>query len=99
MKSRPQRHENQDNEHQIYDFSNIDTTATSFTLANQNFSDKFLGEAASMLLLLFVVLTFLPLANLLPLDGQNKGCAHDGKEVDVGETLVVGCDTCTCIPG
>ena len=52
-----------------------------------------------MLLLLFIVLTFLPLANLLPLDGQNKGCAHDGKEVDVGETLVVGCDTCTCIPG
>ena len=52
-----------------------------------------------MLVFLLVASASLPLVNVFPLDGQNKGCAHDGKEVDVGETLVVGCDTCTCIPG
>ena len=53
-----------------------------------------------MLSVLFVLLISLPLTAHYPmLNGEDKGCAHDGSDVDVGDWVMVGCDNCTCTPG
>jgi len=45
---------------------------------------------------LLTILILIPLTSHYPtLAGADKGCAHDGMDVDIGDWVMVGCDNCT----
>ena len=40
-----------------------------------------------------------PVIRANPVGASLLGCSHDGREYNVGETVVIDCDNCVCEPG
>ena len=61
------------------------------------YSDAMLVQFAISLIGIFLFAN--PVIRANPVGASPLSCSHDGREYNVGETVVIDCDNCVCEPG